>query len=387
MIKIAFVIDTIESPTAGTEKQLLLLIKHLDRGKFQPYLCVLRSSTWLREAFNLCRLYELNFRSFGKTSVLREIYCLSRFFSTEGIDVVQTHFRDASIAGTLAARWAQVGAVVGTRRNQGYWMKGADFLIQMLLNRWVSIIVVNSESTKRWVMETEGLPYDKIEVIYNGIDLEPFRAERETSRAAVRRELGIPENAPLIGVVANLRPVKGLDVFLRAAARVKGDLPEARFVIVGEGEERPKLADLVRELALEESVTFTGRSTNIPRLMRAFDVGVLSSYSESFSSSVIEYRAASLPVVCTDVGGAREAIEDGITGYIVAPGDYKGMASRIVRVLCSMDKLFMQEATRQEAHHCFSLSAIVMQYQELYVKVVNSQRKLKRHRPYYKEVS
>ena len=121
MIKIAFIIDTIESPTAGTEKQLLLLIKHLDRRKFKPYLCVLRSSQWLREEFDLCELFNAEISSFKKPSAYLNIYRLSRFLRAERIDIVQTHFRDGSIAGILAARISGTKSIVGTRRNQGYW--------------------------------------------------------------------------------------------------------------------------------------------------------------------------------------------------------------------------------------------------------------------------
>ena len=282
MIKIAFVIDTIESPTAGTEKQLLLLLKHLDRTKFKPYLCVLRSSQWLQDEFDLCELYDADIQSFKKLSAFLNIDKLSCFFRAEGIDIVQTHFRDASIAGIVAARIASVKAIVGTRRNQGYWYTPGELRIQKLLNRWVTAFISNSQSTMQWVMVTEGVSEEKINVIYNAVDLELFEGITSNDRIAVRNELGIPCDAPVVGIVANLRPVKGLDVFLLAAAVVNEQVPETQFVIVGEGEERQRLEDQAQEIGISNRICFTGRRADIPFLLGAFDVGVFLLFGKVF---------------------------------------------------------------------------------------------------------
>lgn len=365
MISIAFVIDTIESPTAGTEKQLLLLLKHLNREKFRPYLCVLRSSPWLREEFAEAELFDAEIPSFLQLSTPFKLWRLVRFFREKNIDIVQTHFRDGSIAGVVAARLARVKAIVGTRRNQGYWYTPMEKRLQTMLTRWVSSVIVNSESTRQMVLETEDVRREQIFVIYNAVDVGPFKKVTSDDRLEAREELGIPTLAPVVGIVANLRPVKGLSVFIRAAALIREQVKEVRFVIVGEGNEQQVLMLLAAELGIREAVTFTGRRTDVPRLLKAFDVGVLSSYSESFSNSIVEYLVSGLPVVSTDVGGCSECIREGVNGFVVPVGDHEELARGVVAVL-GMEWENRSAERIRVALDQFSLEQSVISHQKLY---------------------
>lgn len=371
VVRIAFVIDTIESPTAGTEKQLLLLLKHLDRSRFQPILCVMRSSLWLEEEFDICPLHVADIDSFKKVGGLTGVVRLSRFFKREGVRVVQTHFRDASIAGILAARLAGVKSIVATRRNQGYWLTPTELNIQKFLNRWVTVFIANSISTKHWVTQTEGVAPERVEVIYNAIDLVPFGLWGDADRLAVRRDLGISEKTAVVGIVANLRPVKGLDVFLRAAAAVRQQISDIRFLVVGEGSERPRLEALSRELGIDNVVSFLGRREDVERLLTAFDIGVLSSHSESFSNAVVEYLAAGLPVVCTDVGGCREAVQRDWHGKIVVINDHPAMAEAIATVLASRNGAKRTD-TIEWVRKLFDLQVVIKKYHRFYTGLVAS---------------
>lgn len=333
MIKIAYIIDTIESPTAGTEKQLLMLIRHLDRSKFQPYLCVLRKSEWLEKEFELCPLFVADIYSFKRVKGLMGIRSLSKFLRKEGIDIVQTHFRDASIAGILAAKMAGVNVIIGTRRNQGYWLTPSDKIIQTFLDKRVTFYIANSQNTKQWQMETEGVAADRIQVIHNGFDFSVFETTTKNARQVIRTELNIPTDAPVVTIVANLRSVKDHATFLKAAQLVVRKIPEAYFLVVGEGPERPALEELCKVLDLQSQVKFLGKRTDIPAILRASDIGALSSKSESFSNAVVEYMAAGLPVVATDVGGVREAVDEGINGFIISVGDSTTMGKRILELL------------------------------------------------------
>ena len=135
-------------------------------------------------------------------------------------------------------------------------------------------------------------------------------------------------------IVANLRnPVKNHEVFLRAAARVRAQVPDAAFVIAGEGELMPGLRELANQLGIAEDVHFIGRCDDVAALLFASHVGVLSSKAEGFANAILEYMAVGLPVVATDVGGVHEAIIEGETGFIVPAGDDAQMAARIIEVL------------------------------------------------------
>jgi glycosyltransferase involved in cell wall biosynthesis len=124
-------------------------------------------------------------------------------------------------------------------------------------------------------------------------------------------------------------------MFLRAAARVRATVPDAAFVIAGEGELMPGLRELAAELGIAGDVHFIGRCDEVALLLHASNVGVLSSKAEGFANAILEYMAAGLPVVATDVGGVREAIVEGETGYVVASGDDEQMAQRLIQVLAN----------------------------------------------------
>jgi L-malate glycosyltransferase len=366
MIKIAFIIDTIESPTAGTEKQLLMLIKHLDKTRFQPYLCVLRSSKWLTEKFSVCELIDIGFPSFGKLSSYFNMMKFSIWMRKQDIDIVQTHFIEGNKVGILAGKLAGTRAIIATRRNQGYWHSRLELLFLTILNRWVTCFLANSENTRQWAAKTEGIDPQRIQVIHNGLEMEHFYKGTEDQRLSFREKLAFPLDSIIVGIVANLRPIKAIDVFIKAAKIVSEKSEHIRFIIIGDGPERDDLEALCNELGLTSLVRFLGKRLDVPEILSNMDIGVLSSNSESFSNSLIEYMAAGLAVVCTSVGGAREAIEDGVNGYIVEPGDSDEMAERISSIIAMNVCYSMGQQGRKKAIHTFSHEDVEGRYQQLY---------------------
>ncbi len=369
MIRIAYVIDTIESPTAGTEKQLLLLLEHMDRQQFSPLLCVLRSSPWLERNFDLCPVYKVEIDSFKTFSSWKRIGAFAGFLKRENIELVHVFFRDSSLAGILAARLAGMRAIIASRRNQGYWMNTGERILQRSLNRWVDLIIANCRNTADMVVRNEKFPEEKVRVVYNGLELKKFQSVSGSSMRHLRSQLGIPESAAVVGTVANLRPIKGLDIFIKAAGIVARAEGSVHFVIAGEGPERKRLEALALESGLAGRVHFLGSRQDIPELLSMFNVGVLPSHSESFSNALIEYLAARLPVVCTDVGGCREAVEQGVNGFIVPPGDFSGMADRVLEILSGA--FHFQDTLADDQ---FALSEMVAGYQDIYSNLLTDVR-------------
>jgi glycosyltransferase involved in cell wall biosynthesis len=122
-------------------------------------------------------------------------------------------------------------------------------------------------------------------------------------------------------------------MLLRAAQRVQSEVPEARFVLAGEGELREETQQLAEQLGLKEACLFIGRCASVPDLLAASEICVLSSQAEGFSNSILEYMAAGRPVVATNVGGASEAIVEGETGHLINAGDDRAMAERLISLL------------------------------------------------------
>lgn len=372
MIKIAFVIDTIESPTAGTEKQLLMLIKHLDRTRFQPYLCVLRVSEWLKQNFHECELVDIGVPSFANPSSYFNILKFIGFLKSKKIDIVQTHFVEGNKVGVLAGTLAGVKAIVSTRRNQGYWHNKFEILLLAVLNSRVTRFLANSENTRQWTAKAEGVDLDRIDVIHNALEVERYFKAAENQSLALRESLCFPADSAIVGIVANLRPVKAIDMFITSAKYVSERCSNARFIIVGEGPERERLEQLCAKLGISPLVRFLGKRLDIPEILGCMDIGILSSNSESFSNSIVEYMAAGLPVVCTDVGGAREAVEDGVNGFVVQSGDYTAMADKIVAILESGNVSLQGQNSRKKAVELFALPSIMQRYEQFYERIAKS---------------
>lgn len=371
-IRIAFLIDSIILPTGGTEQQLLLLLDGLDRKSFKPHLCVLRHSPWTREHFSICPLQDLRIDSFKRWKSWVSVLRFALWLRKERIDIVQTHFIDASLMGIPLAWVARVPGIIAMRKNQGYWMKGNPSIMQRFLNMLPDVFVANSESTRQWSHRVEGIALNRIRVIHNGFVGHGIPNDHG-SRIVARGLLGLSGDARVVGIVANLRPVKRIDVFLRAAAMVHAEMPDTFFVIVGEGEEHAGLEALASELGLRDSVLFLGSRNDVAVLLPSFDVAVLSSDSESFSNAVVEYMAAGLPVAATDVGGCQEALEGSPAGILVSPGEV-GHLGRAILHLLTEERLreYARVDHPRRVQKYFSASRYLEAYESLYRDVISA---------------
>ena len=344
--RVAFVIDAIESPTAGTERQLLLLIDGLDRARYQPFLCCLRPSRWLRDSWKGCPSYCADIRSFKSPRGWLGVARLASWLRRTGVSVVQTHFRDATIAGCLAAFLARTPVIVSARRGRPLASGPLDALLFRLLNRIPTAFVANSAFSRELAVKQEGIPRDKVFVVPNVLEPgRPVGPDPEARRAALDR-LGLCGSAPVIGIVANLNPWKRHDLLLRAAALLKARGVSMRVACVGGGE-RSALMELASALDLADEVVFAGRRDDVHNLLPAFSVGVLCSDFESSSNALLEYLAAGIPVVCTAVGGCAEAVEDGVNGYLIPPGDPQALAQALERTLLDGIDAAGQAASRE----------------------------------------
>lgn len=251
--------------------------------------------------------------------------------------IVHTHLFKSDFHGRLAARMCGVPVVVSTLHNCDKWATNPAFGISYGLTTWFGDrMIAVAEEVRDYSIRYFHIPAERIVTIPNAIDIERF-ANKETAGSGLRAELGIAQDAPLFGIVARLDPQKDHATFLRAAALVKKAAADARFIVIGDGQLRQSLKELSSELGLDQAVIFCGERTDIPVVMAALDVLVLSSLYEGLPITLLEGMAAARPVVSTAVNGVTGLVVDGETGLLVPPSDPEALANACLRLIADKD--------------------------------------------------
>lgn len=328
----------------GSERQAVQLTRLLHAsGRYRVSVACLNPEGVLREdveRLNLGGISEYPLTSFYDRNTLVQLQRFVAFLREQRIDLVHTHDFYTNVFGMAGSTLARRKARVASKRETGGMRTQAQRRVELYAYKLAHRIVVNSDAVGQHLIE-DGLSSEKIVTIHNGLDSERFEYEVKMSRTAALVALNLPSVRPLrfVTIVANLRhAVKDHPTFFRAASLVKTAVPDVAFVIAGEGDLLEPMRALAADLSLSNDVYFVGRCEKISELLAISEVCVLSSLAEGFSNAILEYMAASRPVVATDVGGAREAISEGMTGFVVAPQDHVSMADRIILLLNDQER-------------------------------------------------
>jgi glycosyltransferase involved in cell wall biosynthesis len=240
-----------------------------------------------------------------------------------------------------------------------------------LLGRWTDYYLGNSEAIVRMTIDAEAARPEKVKVIYNGLDLEVFKNIPNDEGAVLRQKWGVSENDILIGMAANLRPVKNIESFINAAMKLVNQYNNLKFVVIGEGSERNKYEQMIGVEGLKKRFLLPGRHNDIRPCLAAFDMAVSCSHSESFSNSIIEYMAAGLPVAASAVGGTPEAIIDGQTGVLFDINDPNGVTSALKKLIDNIDTAReMGMRARKKAFTEYSREVMIERHEEFYKGVI-----------------
>jgi len=364
-LHVCFMIDKLAS--AGIELQLLLLIKRLDRSRVIPCLCFLNGTDEQTRALEPadCPVIRLGIHHLCRTSSVLAALRLASFFRRERIDVLHPLFLDSFFFGAPVSKMVGVPCLAGFRVDTANWnMIPMHRWTNRLLRKLTDGTVVNCEACRRTVIADWRLPVETVTIIPNGVDLSRFVALPEKSFSK-------NESAPKrVGVVANLRPVKNLGLFIRAASRLAASHPGLQFDIAGEGACRGELQSLIDSLGLHDCVTLRGTVSDIPAFLQTLDVAVLCSLSEGSPNAIMEYMAAGLPTVVSDVGGIRELIDHEVTGLLVPPNDEERLAGAIDRLL--RDRALAEgfgTMARKRAFAEYGVEAQARRYEEFYSRI------------------
>ena len=364
----------------GSERQAVQLARLLhESGRCAVEVaCLDRRGALLAEAERIrpgTRIEEFPLTSFYDRNAARQLRRFIKFLRAGRFDVVQTFDFYTNVFGMAGAWPARIPARIAARRETDGVRTPAQKWVERHAFRLSSVIAANSEAVRAELVR-DGVRADRVVTIHNGVDGERMKHRGDLDRRAALELVGLPapaERRRFVSIVANMRhPMKDQGTFLRAARKVREAVPEAAFVLAGEGELTESYRALAAELGLGTDAHFVGRCARVAELLWVSDVCVLSSRGvEGFSNSIIEYMAAGRAVVATDVGGAREAIEEGGSGYVIRPGDDEALAAHIINLLNEPESARrMGERGRQIAAERFSPQAQLARTLDLYEQLL-----------------
>jgi glycosyltransferase involved in cell wall biosynthesis len=321
----------------GTETQFMTLARSLDADRFDVRFACLRQ--WGPFVDELSQrgipLREYPVTTFLGLNAVKQQARLARDVRRDGIDIVHTYSFYGNVFAVPPGRLS-APVVVASIRDRGLYLTQMQKRVQRYVCRLADCVLVNAEAVKSWLVN-DGFSPTRITVLPNGVDMSRFISRADP--IALRRSLGVADDARLVVVVSRLHRLKGIEDFLDAAAAVAATHADVRFLVVGEPspvgnrEYLEELSGRAQRLGIADRVIFTGLRDDVPALLSAADVAVMPSLNEALSNVLLESMAAGAPVVATDVGGTAEALQHERSGLLIQPANAAAMAAAINRLL------------------------------------------------------
>jgi glycosyltransferase involved in cell wall biosynthesis len=360
------------SGPGGAETVLYNIAKNLDRNRYLPRVVLFRSG-WFRD-YLVDEGIPVDIIQSHRSWDLTFIRQLSRYCKEHRIDLIHAHLPGANLYGSVVGKLLGI-PVICTLHNE-YIMPGSVerfsgvkmFIIRSLASR----LVIVAEYMRGDYLRRGKIPSRKMVLIYNGVRQE--QADSSFDIAEFKRQIDFRDGDILIANIANLRTPKGHMILMDAAAKVCGEMPQAKFLLIGEegdGKIKAAILDKMKQYGLGDKVKLMGFRRDVSQILKHVDIFMLSSISEGLPVSVVEGMRSGLPVIATEVGGLPEVVENGASGYLVKPGDSEKLAAKLIE-LCKNPSLrkTMGNKGNEIASRLFSLDLMIKNYQTLYEELM-----------------
>jgi glycosyltransferase involved in cell wall biosynthesis len=373
-LRILFLIDSLGM--GGAERLMVPYLHAFVSAGFQPRVCAFQ----VRDGNPLAQDIEqvgvsvdvLPVRNLRNLDTLPR---LLRYMREQYVDVLHTQLEFANTFGTIAARILGIPSVctlhtmdMFPKRSRAYWRTQ---IMQQTLRHFCSRIIAVSEETRQYHIRLAHFSPEKIVTLYNGINLAPFEAVGMQERQAVRQEFQIPQDAPVLATVAVLRQPKGIQYMLEALPRILEAVPDARYLVVGDGEHRAVLQGMAQTYGIAEQVIFAGTRKDVPAMLAASDIFVLPTLTEALPTVLAEAMGTQKPIIASAVGGVPEMVIPERNGLLVPPADPAPLAEACIRLLRDPAQAQMMGKTgRMIARERFEITVQAQRLGTLYQEVL-----------------
>jgi len=375
----------------GAQQNTLFTVKHLDRTSFDVLLIAGSGGILTEEALKLSdvtvHLIPELVREIGPLKDLKALIKIKTILKqlqrdqqkenreNAGDIIVHTHCSKAGILGRWAAYLAGIRCIVHSYHGFSFNVFQPPLLSAgyIFLERITSIIttkfiMVSKANIERGIHK-KILMRDKVILIRSGIDIEKFQ-KAECAVMTKRKELAGSDEIPLIAMIACLKPQKAPLDFIKVANSVLQHTPEARFVLVGDGVLRPDVEQLIRQLGLDNKIGLLGWRRDIPEIMKCIDVLVLTSLWEGVPRVLPQAMASGVPIVATEVDGTPEAVQNGVNGFVLPPGDTEGIGEKIIYLITHPEKARTMGEKGKQLVDEFDIWKMTHQQEQLYAELL-----------------
>jgi len=359
----------------GVERTLTSILPRLDKCQYKVYLCCLFKRDKLADTMESLGIPIISFKMRARLDFdgkyIAGILRLACLMKKMQIDIVHTHLYRANLVGRIAAKLAGVPVIIANEHNIDSWKKFPQRLNDRVLARITNKIIVVSNGVKDFLIEKGKIPENKIEVIYNGVDIEKFNIDVDIDKK--KRTFGIKPKEKIVGIVSRIVSQKGHMVLLKSAEKILQIFPNTKFLIVGDGEKKllKELQEKALSLGIENRCLFTGLRQDIPEIMAIMDIFAFPSFREGLGNVLLEAMASGKPVVANYIHGVvDEVVANGETGFLVPPDNPALFTERIVRLLKSksLREKMGQEAKKRVLN--FSIDRMVRETEVIYDRLI-----------------
>jgi glycosyltransferase involved in cell wall biosynthesis len=348
----------------GAERNLYYLAPHMAKSRFRYGICCLvRRGDFAAdiEAAGV-PVWELGFR---RRYTFSAIWRLSRLLKQKRVKVLHTHLYLPGMIGRLAGLMAGTPVMITHEHGKTLWKKWYHRLFERLMLPLTDLRIAVSEDILRLRLEREHTPRSKMRLVFNAADPVRFQAS-EALRLQKRRQLGV-EGCFVVGTVGRLVDAKSFDLLLEVARDVCAKRPDARFMIVGEGPLGEELKRLAGSYGIAEKVLFTGQRMDIPALLAAMDLYLVTSKREGLPLALIEAMMSAKPIVATFVGGIPDAVSHDMDGLLVGPGDRAALVGAVLSLCADPDRRCrLGAAARQTALRQYAPEKVLDELESIY---------------------